>query len=107
MKLSIDPVLKVFIKGAYLKNYERNFHNVMTLVTGVVVLIFVFPLLLLPSNGLNVPSNAALYSRILYETYGISLPPSEVVVVLTLMPIIILLPSAFTLILSSSIHFSL
>lgn len=75
MKLSIDPVLKVFIKRAYLKNYERNFHNVMTLVTGVVVLIFVFPLLLLPSNGLNVPSNAALYSRIFITKLTESLYP--------------------------------
>ncbi len=75
MKLSIDPVLKVFIKRAYLENYERNFHNVMTLVTGVVVLIFVFPLLLLPSNGLNVPSNAALYSRIFITKLTESLYP--------------------------------
>jgi len=105
MKLSIDPVLKVFIKRAYLENYERNFYNVMTLVTGVVVLIFVFSLLLLPSNDLNIPSNPALYSRILYETYGISLPPSKAVVVLTLIPIIIFFPSVFTLILSSSIPY--
>ncbi|BCU68855.1 hypothetical protein [Stygiolobus caldivivus] len=105
MKLALDPVLKAYIKRAYIENYKRNSYNKITLVLSIAVLIFVFSLLLLPTSQLHLPTNSTLYSRVLYEAYGITLPPTEAAVILSLTPIIVFLPSLFTLVLSSSIPY--
>jgi hypothetical protein len=105
MRLSINPILKAFIKRAYIENYKRNFYNKSTFISSLLILIFIFSLLLLPKEYLHIPSNSTLYSKVLFETYGINLPPSEAAIVLSIIPVIIFLPAIFTQVLSSSIPF--
>jgi len=105
MRLSINPILKASIKRAYIENYKRNFYNKLTFISGLLTLILIFSLLLLPNEYLRIPSNSTLYSKVLFETYGIILPPSEAVIVLSIIPVIIFLPAIFTQVLSSSIPF--
>jgi hypothetical protein len=105
MRLSINPILKAFIKRAYIENYKRDFYNKLTFISGLLTLIFIFSLLLLPTEYLRIPSNSTLYSKVLFETYGIILPPSEAAILLSIIPVIIFGSAIFTQVLSSSIPF--
>jgi hypothetical protein len=105
MKILINPILKAFIKRAYIENYKRNFYNKLIFISSLLTLIFIFSLLLLPTKYLRIPSNSTLYSKVLFETYGIILPPSEAAIVVSLIPVIIFFPAIFTQVLSSSIPY--
>ena len=105
MKLSVDPILRAFIKRAYIENYKRNFYNKLIFIVGLLSLVFIFSILLFPVNYLRIPSNLTSYSKALSETYGITSSPVTAAIILSLIPLITFIPAMFVQVLSSSIPY--